>query len=101
MMPISLSLVTYNNDLTELNTLMDSVKKLTIEYSMYVIDNSPSKDIESFFSPFPNVIYMHTGKNVGFGAGHNIALKEVLKKDFTYHLFVNPDVYFEEGEIEN
>src|SRR5687768_18113321 len=35
-------------------------------------------------------------KNIGFGAGHNIALKDVLrKKNSSYHIIINPDVYFE------
>jgi GT2 family glycosyltransferase len=37
--------------------------------------------------------YLYTGKNAGFGAGHNIALRKTSTAK--YHLVINPDVQFE------
>ena len=39
-----------------------------------------------------------TGKNLGYGAAHNVALKEILNKS-EYHLIINPDVCFEPAII--
>lgn len=59
---------------------------------LYVIDNSPT-DEASWVRRYPQVRYRFNGANLGFGAGHNIALKEILPKS-NYHLVLNPDVNF-------
>ena len=43
--------------------------------------------------------YIHS-VNLGYGAGHNIAIRESIDIGATYHIVVNPDIYFEEGVIE-
>ena len=37
--------------------------------------------------------YIHTGRNLGFGGGHNLALRSNYD-DSEYHLVLNPDVHF-------
>ena len=37
---------------------------------------------------------MHLEKNIGYGAAHNISIKESINKNVKYHLVINPDVYF-------
>jgi GT2 family glycosyltransferase len=44
------------------------------------------------------VEYLYTGRNLGFGAAHNIALKKY--STFNYHLILNPDVNFEHKALE-
>ena len=44
-------------------------------------------------------MYIHS-VNLGYGAGHNIAIRESIDIGATYHIVVNPDIYFEEGVIE-
>lgn len=47
----------------------------------------------------PRVEYIFNNSNVGFGAGHNIAIRKIL--DTTkYHLVLNPDVRFENSVLE-
>jgi hypothetical protein len=38
--------------------------------------------------------------NPGFGAVHNIAMRKSIKISAKYHLILNPDVYFEQGVLE-
>lgn len=38
--------------------------------------------------------------NRGYGAGHNIAIQEAIDLGATYHVVVNPDIYFESGVLE-
>ena len=66
---------------------------------VYIIDNSPNEDLGRIAKDLPKVSYHHV-KNNGFGAGHNIALKESIKKGEIYHLVMNADVYWEGDVIE-
>ncbi len=37
---------------------------------------------------------------MGYGAGHNISIKQSIRKKIKYHLVLNPDVYFKRGVLE-
>ena len=43
--------------------------------------------------------YHFVGKNLGYGAGHNYAIRKMIDR-FEYHLVVNPDIYFEVGVLD-
>lgn len=90
---LAISLVLYNNDRGEIEKLMHSIAHSNLPADLYVVDNSP-KNHSAFFQNYPNVRYFHTGKNIGYGAGHNLILRQTLLL-YTYHLVVNPDIYFE------
>ncbi len=65
---------------------------------LYLIDNSPADDARNLISD-PRIIYIFNNQNLGFGAGHNVALKEAMKSSAKYHLVLNPDVYFDQNVI--
>jgi GT2 family glycosyltransferase len=63
---------------------------------LYVIDNSEKPLASPLFS-HPRVCYQFAGRNLGFGAGHNLALTAIAKLEsrrFDAHLIMNPDVCF-------
>ena len=37
--------------------------------------------------------------NNGYGAGHNIAMRQAIKSNAMFHIVLNPDIYWEEGVI--
>ena len=57
------------------------------------------ESIADFCKQYHNVTYIGSD-NVGYGAGHNKALKRVLDKEEKYHLVLNSDVYFEPDILE-
>ena len=64
---------------------------------LFVIDNSKAPIVSPLFV-HPRVRYQFVGRNVGFGAGHNLALKAIGEAGFALplaHLFLNPDVVFD------
>lgn len=65
----------------------------TIKKTLYLIDNSTDDRLKSCRT-VPNIIYHHTGKNIGFGQAHNIAIREAIRNGSAYHLILNPDVSF-------
>ena len=92
---ITASIVIYKNDLGLLRRAVSSFLDSTHEATLYLIDNSPTNDASVLFR-HERIKYIFNNKNVGFGAGHNLALKEILKSNASaYHVVLNPDVYFE------
>lgn len=95
---ITVSIVTYKTDLEELSKCLQSLTSPLVSH-IYIVDNSNEKYIAYFCSQYTNVIYIGS-ENVGYGAGHNQALRQVLKTNNQYHLVLNSDVYFEPNVLE-
>lgn len=74
---ISVSIVTYHTSPDELDRCLSCVQQSKLVTSVRVVDN--------------------TVNNVGYGAGHNIALRECSEP---YHLVINSDVTFPSGTLE-
>lgn|SRR5574344_1929316 len=95
---ITVSIVTYMTDLEELKKCLESLSSSIVK-KIYIIDNSQQKYIEKFCLKYYNIDYI-ASKNVGYGAGHNKAIKLVMETDVKYHLVLNSDVYFEPSVLE-
>lgn len=58
---------------------------------LVIVDNSvPPMDLSAW--AHPRITTITAGRNLGFGAGHNLAVAEVGESDL--HLLLNPDVRF-------
>lgn len=91
---ITASIVIYKNSLVLLQRAVYSFLNSTADGLLYLIDNSPTNVYSKHFQ-HPRIIYKFNNKNIGFGAGHNLALKEILKHSkSSYHVVLNPDVFF-------
>ncbi len=90
---ISVSIVAYKTDINELTKCLLSLQSRLVS-PIYIIDNSNLK-----YEQYANVVYIGSD-NVGYGAGHNKALRLVLDTDNKYHLVVNSDVYFDPSALE-
>ncbi len=98
---ITASIVIYRNDIGLLKRAVESFLNSTAGSVLYLIDNSPRDVCREHFQ-HERIVYIFNNKNVGFGAGHNIALAEVLNNEASdYHIILNPDVYFEAEVTEN
>jgi GT2 family glycosyltransferase len=94
----SCSIVLYNNEISEINKCLHSITNSNINVQIYLIDNSENENL-NVFSNFPNIIYIKSSHNVGFGAGHNIAMNDAIDKNYKYHFIINPDVTFESNVL--
>ena len=63
-----------------------------------VVDNGSSDEIRDAVQSMGG-IYVRPGKNLGFGGGHNLALKQLADVDAPYHLILNPDIVFDEDVL--
>mgnify|MGYP000850244239 CR=1 FL=1 len=89
---INVSIVLYKNTFDEVSSLVGVLAKFKDINCIYLIDNSPVEN--SHFEKLP-VNYIFNNKNLGYGTAHNIALRETLHDDVSYHLVLNPDIVFE------
>jgi GT2 family glycosyltransferase len=97
---ISASIVLYNSDVEQIKLAVNSFAPSANRF-LYLIDNSPIKaDIASIYTHNVYIFYHFVGKNLGYGAGHNIALKMAIQKKFQYHIIMNPDIQFESKIID-
>lgn len=87
------SIVTYHNSKEEIKKVIYSFLGYQCDSILFVIDNSIDNSISELCQD-SRVRYIFNNANIGFGAAHNIALKEVSKLCSSYHVLLNPDVYF-------
>lgn len=96
---ITASIVTYKTSYKDLETVLSCTSQSDVAH-IYLIDNSPTDDLRVFGDKFPKVEYIWGHGNVGYGAGHNIAIYRAVQYGSEYHIVVNPDVEFNLGVIE-
>lgn len=91
---LNASIVLYNHVLEEIAPLVNTLLHSDNVSTVFLIDNSPEKlsGVENL-----KVNYIFTGKNMGYGAAHNIAIRKTIEQNIPYHLVVNPDVSFDSG----
>jgi GT2 family glycosyltransferase len=93
------SIVLYKNNFNIFRRAINSFLNTELDVTLFVVDNSPSTQAERFCSD-ERIDYIFNNENIGFGAGHNIAIKKSIDRKSKCHLVFNPDVYFEKGAIE-
>lgn len=95
---ITASIVSYQHSTSEIRKVMDCVLGSSVD-KLFIIDNSSHDRLRELEEVSERVRYIHS-MNRGYGAGHNIAIRESLELGATYHVVVNPDIYFEKGTLE-
>jgi GT2 family glycosyltransferase len=90
---LTVSIVLYQTDFSEIQNILNILKSSILKPEIYFVDNSPSDELRSQIE-YSGANYIYTGNNVGFGAGHNVAI-EIIKNISEYHLVLNADVDFD------
>lgn len=98
---ITVSIVTYYTNIAELEQCLKSLTSPLIS-DIFIIDNSNQQYIANFCHNYKcNSAIRYIGNsNIGYGPGHNLALKQVINTNTQYHLVLNSDVYFNPKGIE-
>jgi len=98
---LAASIVLYETPLERIEPLLSQLQAGGVA-EVYIIDNtpgSPSADtaraaarlVERFAAGGSPLELHYPGKNLGYGRGHNIAIKRSTPK-YKYHLICNPDI---------
>lgn len=93
---ITASIVAFHTQHKDLSRLIDCVMRSPIE-RLYIIDNSTNDELRDFVRNHPRITYIHS-LNLGYGAGHNIAIRKALESGADYHVVLNPDIYWQ-GDV--
>jgi GT2 family glycosyltransferase len=93
------SVVLYRNPTEQIREAIRSFLSTALKVKLYVIDNSPDDRARKLCTD-ERIAYMLNARNLGFGAGHNVALRR-SQKEANYHVVLNPDVHFEKGVLES
>lgn len=96
---ITASVVTFNTSHNNLQRLLDCVMRSPID-KLYIVDNSPNDELREFIKDQPHTHYIHS-LNLGYGSGHNVAIKKAIQEGSTYHVVLNPDIFWDGKVIES
>jgi GT2 family glycosyltransferase len=99
MIILTASIVLYKNPHSQITKVVNSfLLSSNCPDQLIIVDNSPT-DLLNDLPYNPRVVYIHNPSNPGFGAAHNIAIKESIAIGACYHLVLNPDIYFDQETI--
>lgn len=91
---LTVSIVTYHTAEQELCSALNCLETPEVAH-IWVIDNGREERIREICKRYNKVRYIEAD-NVGYGAGHNIAIREALKENYApYHLVMNTDIQFD------
>ena len=87
---LNVSIVLYRPDWQQVTDLATVILLSNHVRRIYLIDNSPTPTSpESLDS---RITYRHNPYNMGYGAAHNIAIRESIYDEVPFHLVINPDI---------
>jgi GT2 family glycosyltransferase len=89
---ISGSIVAYRENCAQILAAANSFLSTSLRVRLTVVDNSPTDDLRREIAA-TGAEYLYSGRNIGFGAGHNTAIRRHWMES-EYHLILNPDVEF-------
>lgn len=88
------SIVLFHNSKDDLIKVINSFLGSDQNVMLFLIDNSSNNEL-SFLSKDRRVHYIFNNDNLGFGKAHNIAFEEAYRLNSSYHVLLNPDVFFD------
>lgn len=95
---LTASIVTFHTKNSDLIRLINCVLESPID-KLYIIDNSSHDALRDLVNSYPQVSYIHS-LNLGYGNGHNIAIRKAIESGAAYHVVLNPDIYWTGDVIE-
>lgn len=100
MTQINGSIVLYHNQKDQLIKVINSFLNTDLKVRLYLIDNSLNDDLRELAKIDDRIEYIFNNANLGYGAAHNMAMKKSIEEGTSYHVVLNPDIYFESNVIE-
>ena len=96
---LNISIVLYYPDWKQVADLTTVMLKSKYVSRIYWIDNSPNVTHELPICS-DKIEYIFNNKNLGYGAAHNIAIRESIYDDIPFHLIINSDILLKEQDID-
>ncbi len=100
MKKLAIITLTYNKFNEATKPFLNSLYKYTNPdcFDLIIVDNASSDETKEYIKDFKktrfNIELIENTQNLGYSKGNNIALKEVLNKDYEYIGLLNNDILF-------
>ncbi len=94
---VTASIVVHNTEPRQLTNAVGCILRSPQVSRVWIIDNSKEDSLRDVISRFDKVEYIHV-ENRGFGAGHNIGIRNAKLTGCNYHLVMNADVEWD-GDV--
>ncbi|MBU1927531.1 glycosyltransferase family 2 protein [bacterium] len=98
---VNASIVLYHNKREQLKKVIESFLGTQLDVMLYLVDNSADDSLSDLAALDNRIIYIFNNANVGYGAGHNVAIRKSIEMDIDYHVVLNPDLSFEGSVIDS
>lgn len=95
---VSASIVLYNQSAQDVGLLFAELSKDAALSEWVVVDNGNSDEACAVAKSL-GARCLHPGRNLGYGAGHNLALRSLAANTAPYHLILNPDIQLPGGTL--
>ncbi len=96
-MLVTTSIVAYHTRQEDLDRVLECALRSPIG-KIYLIDHSTHDALRLKVADNPKIHYIHS-LNIGYGGGHNIALRLAVDAGAKYHAVLNPDIYWSDNVI--
>ncbi len=100
MTQINASIVLYHNKKEQLTKAINSFLNTDLKVKLYLVDNSSNDELKVLSEMDSRVEYIFNNANLGYGSAHNIVMRKSIEDGVSYHLVLNPDIYFSSGVLE-
>ena len=97
---LNVSIVLYRPDWEQVSALTHALLQSQRVNRVYWIDNSPQA-AEQLPLQSERIQYQHNPTNLGYGAAHNIAIRESIYDNIPFHLVINPDIILDAKELDH
>lgn len=94
---LNVSIVLYKTPFEDVRRIVLALRGSQLVKHVYLIDNSPARNGQMDALP---AVYVFNGRNLGYGAAHNIAIRKTLEENVPFHLVVNADVQLQADILE-
>lgn len=95
---VTASIVLYNHKRDDVINLFDILASDPVLSEWVVVNNGGAEEACAAAVSLGGKC-LHPGKNLGFGAAHNLALHSLSNTSASYHLILNPDIRLEKGTL--
>ena len=96
---LNVSIVLYRPDWEQVSALTHALLQSQRVNRVYWVDNSPQA-AEQLPLQSERIQYQHNPTNLGYGAAHNIAIRESIYDNIPFHLVINPDIILDAKELD-
>jgi len=97
---LNISIVLYRPDVQQVTRLVHELTQVKCLRTIYLLDNSPTPSDE-LNTLGDKTTYIFNNANLGYGAAHNIAIRESVYHETPFHLVMNADIVVKATDIDH